>query len=57
MPNDHKMSDFEVALMDAIRTINEVLAGKEIIPAKVLAEAFRRQREAYPRAEMGARSL
>jgi hypothetical protein len=42
-----KMSDFEVALMDAIRTIFEILVAKKIIPAEVAAEMLRRQRETY----------
>jgi hypothetical protein len=52
MSDDHKMRDFEVALMDAIRTICEVLVAKKIIPAEVLAEAFRLQREGYPKEHM-----
>jgi hypothetical protein len=42
-----KMSDFEIALMDAIRTIFEILVAKEIIAAEVAAEMLRRQRETY----------
>ena len=49
---DHTMRDFEVALMDAIKNINEVLVAKRIIPAEVLAEMLRRQRETYPKEKM-----
>lgn len=50
--SDDTMSDFEVALMDALRTAFEVLIAKGIIPAEVLAEMLRRQRESYPREQM-----
>ena len=46
---EHTMRDFEVALMDSIKTICEVLVAKSIIPAGVLAEMLRRQREVYPK--------
>jgi hypothetical protein len=46
------MRDFEVALMDAISTICEVLVARRIIRAEVLAEMLRRQRETYPKEEM-----
>jgi hypothetical protein len=50
--DDHTMRDFEVALMDALRTICEVLVAKQIVPVDTLAEMFRRQRESYPKEEM-----
>ena len=46
------MRDFEVALMDAISTIFEMLVAKEIVPAEVAAEMLRRQREGYPKDQM-----
>jgi hypothetical protein len=50
--NDAKMSDFEIALMDAISTIFEVLVAKKIVSAETVAEMLRRQREAYPKGKM-----
>jgi hypothetical protein len=50
--DDRTMRDFEIALMDAIRTICEVLVAKQIVPAEVLAEMFRQQRDRYPREQM-----
>ena len=44
---DDKMSDYEVALLDAIRTIFEILIGKGIIPGQEAAEMLRRKREMY----------
>jgi hypothetical protein len=46
------MSDFEIALMDAIRTICEVLVAKQIVPAEVLAKMLRRQRDSYSQDQM-----
>ena len=48
MADDATMSDFEVALMDAISTIFEVLVAKKIVPAETAAEMLGRQRDAYP---------
>jgi hypothetical protein len=50
--DDQNMSDFEIALMDAIRTICEVLVAKQIVPAEVLAEMLRRQRDNYSQDQM-----
>jgi hypothetical protein len=41
------MSDYEVALVDAIRTIFKILIGKGIISGQVAAEMLGRQREMY----------
>jgi hypothetical protein len=46
------MSEFEIALMDAIRTICEVLVAKQIVPAEVLAKMLRSQRDDYPQDQM-----
>jgi hypothetical protein len=45
--NDLTMSEFEIALMDALKAICEVLVAKEISPPAVLAEMLRRQRSIY----------
>jgi hypothetical protein len=50
--DQNTMSEFEVALLDAINTICEVLVAKQIVPAEVLAEMFRRQRDAYLQEQM-----
>jgi hypothetical protein len=56
MSEHHTMSDFEVALMDAIKTVMEVLVAKRIIGAVTLDEMLERQGEQYPPREMpGAR--
>jgi hypothetical protein len=44
--SNHTMSDFEIALMDALKTVFEVLVAKEITPAEVIAGMLRRQRAA-----------
>jgi hypothetical protein len=48
----NKINDFEIALMDVISTIFEVLVAKQIVPAETAAEMLRRQRDIYPRDEM-----
>jgi hypothetical protein len=50
--NFDTMSDFEVALMDAIKTIIEVLVAKQIIKPEMLDGALQKQREAYPQTTM-----
>jgi hypothetical protein len=46
------MSDYEVALMDAIRTLAEVLIAKGVVQAKILDEMLEKQSGAYPASEM-----
>jgi hypothetical protein len=52
--DDHTMSDFDVALMDALKTVFEVLVSKKIISVEALAEMLRRQRDIYPQEMPGA---
>jgi hypothetical protein len=52
MTEDHTMSDFEVALMDSIKTVMEILVAKQIIPAAALAKMLEKQRDIYPKEEM-----
>jgi hypothetical protein len=47
MSYDRTMREFEVALLDALRTICEVRVAKGIISAEVLAEMLQRQRQGY----------
>ena len=45
--DDHTMSDFEIALMDALKTVFEVLVAKKVASTEVIAEMLRRQRAVY----------
>ena len=46
------MSDYEIALMDSIRTIIEVLIAKEIVRPEVLDKMLHKQSEAYSETDM-----
>jgi hypothetical protein len=46
------MSDYEVALMDSLKTVMEVLTAKEIVSAAALDKMLERQREVYPEKDM-----
>ena len=50
--SDYKMRDFEIALMDLISTVFEILVARNIVRAEVAAEMLRRQRDAYPAEQM-----
>lgn len=50
--DDHTMSDFEVALMDSIKTVIEVLVAKNIVKPVILDKMLQEQRRAYPEVEM-----
>jgi hypothetical protein len=44
---DYTLRDSEIALMDAIKTVFEVLVAKRILPPEVLGEILSRQRDRY----------
>jgi hypothetical protein len=47
-PDEDCLRDSEVALMDAIKTILEIIVAKKILPLKVLDEALANQSAQYP---------
>ncbi len=42
------MTDFEVALMDSLKVLIEVLVAKQIVKPETLDKMLQRQSEAYP---------
>jgi hypothetical protein len=50
--DDDTLRDSEVALMDAIKTVFEVLIAKGISTPDTLASILSKQSEAYPQTEM-----
>jgi hypothetical protein len=50
--DDDSLRDSEVALMNAIMTILEIIIAKGILPAKVLDEALAAQSAQYPAEHM-----
>jgi hypothetical protein len=47
MEDDAKLRDSEIALMDALKTVFEVLVAKQVTPIEAIAGMLRRQREVY----------
>ena len=52
MDDNEKLRDYEIALMDALKTIFEIIVAKRILPPEVLGEMLARQRDSYPRDTM-----
>jgi hypothetical protein len=49
---EHCLRDSEVALMNAVMTILEIIVAKGILPPKVLDEALKAQSDKYPIEDM-----
>jgi hypothetical protein len=47
-PDDGKLRDSEVALLDAIKTILEIVIAKGILSPQVIDEMLARQSQSYP---------
>jgi hypothetical protein len=52
MDDDEKLRDYEIALMDAIKTVFEIIVAKRILPPEVLGEVLAKQRDSYPQDTM-----
>jgi hypothetical protein len=50
--DDNTLRDSEVALMDAIKTVLEIIIAKKISAPATLAQIFQLQRNSYPEALM-----
>jgi hypothetical protein len=51
-PEDEKLRDSEIAIIDALKMIVEIMVAKGIVPAEGLRKLFANQRDGYIRKEM-----